>query len=602
MSHTPNQPTALFLLHLNTKATPTANGWQAKCPAHDDRVASLSIANGDADRCVLYCQAGCNVQAVVEAVGLTMSDLFPPKKENGNGSEKEIAATYDYQDEEGNTLYQVVRYFPKAFKQRRPDGMGGWTWNLRDVQKRVLYRANHIHALDKEATVWIVEGEKDVHSLERMGIHATTNIGGAGKWRSEYNETLRDRHVIICPDNDAPGKEHAKMVENSLRGIAASCLIIELPGLENKGDISEWIQQGHTLQDLMQVVAEAEKKNHKGIQYLNLRAEPTPIEWLVDGWIATNDIVLMAGRPGGGKSTTAADLAIAIAGGRNGCGWLGHKIKNKPVLYLDEEAGEREIIRQFQRQGGRDLTDLHVSSCNGYTLANTDTLQRIEHDIQQIKPGLIVLDTASKFFAGANENDANEIAALFVPLMAWREKYGVATLIVHHMRKLSQNGFSEDLMDRIRGSSSFTSQPSAVWTAVPVGNSNFMDLAVQKRRGGGPKRTLRIEYQELHDGSVQLTSMGEPTHAESAIETLSRTVSTLFQPPCQRKRIDVVRLLPDHDEKLIDKALLHLLNLGILTRPSRGWYSSLESKIVSFPQRFEGESGNPGGNEGDEGD
>jgi hypothetical protein len=102
-----------------------------------------------------------------------------------------IAATYDYNDESGNLLFQVVRFEPKDFRQRRPDGKGGWIWDLKDV-RRVLYRIPElIEAIKKGIPVFLVEGEKDVESLSRIGFTATTNAGGANKWRDDYAEVLR---------------------------------------------------------------------------------------------------------------------------------------------------------------------------------------------------------------------------------------------------------------------------------------------------------------------------------------------------------------------------------------------------------------------------
>ena len=113
-------------------------------------------------------------------------------------------ATYAYHDENGELLFEVVRYQPKGFAQRRPDGTGGWIWNL-DQVRRVLYRLPEILAADPNEPVFIVEGEKDVDALRALGLAATTNPGGAGKWRSEYGESLRGRQVVALPDNDAVG-------------------------------------------------------------------------------------------------------------------------------------------------------------------------------------------------------------------------------------------------------------------------------------------------------------------------------------------------------------------------------------------------------------
>ena len=121
----------------------------------------------------------------------------------GNNSSPELVATYDYTDESGNLLYQTCRYQPKDFRQRRPDGKGGWINNLQGV-RRVLYRLPEVL---KAQTVCVAEGEKDCDNLEKLGFVATTNPLGAGKWRDEYSETLRGKDVVVFGDvGDDDGK------------------------------------------------------------------------------------------------------------------------------------------------------------------------------------------------------------------------------------------------------------------------------------------------------------------------------------------------------------------------------------------------------------
>src|SRR5262245_57436910 len=131
-------------------------GWMARCPAHDDAKASLSISAGDDNRILLHCHAGCSFEAITKAAGLTSADLSP---EPVNGKPR-IVAEYSYRDESGKLLYQSLRYEPKGFSQRAPDGNGGWIPKTAGI-RRVLYRLPELLAADREQTVFIVEGEKD---------------------------------------------------------------------------------------------------------------------------------------------------------------------------------------------------------------------------------------------------------------------------------------------------------------------------------------------------------------------------------------------------------------------------------------------------------
>lgn len=228
----------------------TRAGWTARCPAHPDKNPSLSITEGNDGRVLLKCHAGCEIAAIVEAIGLSIPDLFRNAEEtNGN------TCTYDYLDTRGELLFQVVRKAPKGFQQRQPDGAGGWVWNMAGVQ-RVPYRLPELLAASASQPVFIVEGEKDVDRLRSLGLVATTNAGGACKWRDEYNEVLKGRDVVILPDNDRPGREHAEQVAKSVQGIASHVKTITLPGLEEKGDVSDWLNHGGSAEILHQLVAE----------------------------------------------------------------------------------------------------------------------------------------------------------------------------------------------------------------------------------------------------------------------------------------------------------------------------------------------------------
>ena len=129
---------------------------------------------------------------------------------------------------------------PKAFAYRRPDGPDRWIWNLQGVE-RVLYRLPEVlAAVERGDWVFVVEGEKDVESLADIGLAATTNPGGAGKWRVCYGEALRGARVVLVPDHDAAGGAHAELVAGALRGVATEMRILDLAGLPAKGDASDW--------------------------------------------------------------------------------------------------------------------------------------------------------------------------------------------------------------------------------------------------------------------------------------------------------------------------------------------------------------------------
>ncbi len=146
-----------------------ADAWTARCPAHEDARNSLSIGRGADGRWLLKCHTSCELADILAAAHLEISALFPEKQV---AHDRRVVATYRYTDENGQHLYDVVRFEPKDFRQRAADG----TWSIKNI-RRVLYR---LPELKGKAKVFITEGEKDADALWALGLPATTNAGGAG--------------------------------------------------------------------------------------------------------------------------------------------------------------------------------------------------------------------------------------------------------------------------------------------------------------------------------------------------------------------------------------------------------------------------------------
>jgi hypothetical protein len=151
-------------------------------------------------------------------------------------SKGRIVAKYDYSDRDGTRLYQVLRLEPKGFQQRRPDGKGGWIWQLNE--RRVIYRWCDLLKYP-DGTIFICEGEKDADRVASLGHCATTVAGG--KWTGECIQALAGRDVIILEDNDDPGRKKALVAAQALHGTAKTIRIVSLPDLPDKGDVSDWL-------------------------------------------------------------------------------------------------------------------------------------------------------------------------------------------------------------------------------------------------------------------------------------------------------------------------------------------------------------------------
>lgn len=222
-------------------ANPEGSNWRALCPFHPDTKPSLSI---NVEKGVFNC-FGCHAKGKASHVGEVTSA--------GERNHRVVEATYDYFDEGGTLLYRVVRYKPKTFVARRQDGQGGWTSGVGDV-RRVLYRLPEL--ISSQGTVFITEGEKDADTLTRFGLTATTNAFGARGWNSAFGEFLRGRDVVVLPDNDIEGIQRAESIAKDLVGKARSIKVVNLRGLAEKEDISDWLgKHGHTIDELNDLVS-----------------------------------------------------------------------------------------------------------------------------------------------------------------------------------------------------------------------------------------------------------------------------------------------------------------------------------------------------------
>lgn len=225
------------------KVIGTGNQRSAKCPFHEDSRASFSVQVTEG---VWKCHAGCGQGSVIDLIAMfEKTSPMEVIKQYGKESDpdrdrrqlplgKEVA-TYVYQDEKGDPVYKVVRYDPKDFRPFTPNSDGEWILGLSDVT-RVLY---NLPAVMKSQTVFVVEGEKDANNLCQLGMTATCNVGGAGKWLEGYSDTLEGKDVIICGDNDKPGREHVELVRQSILDKVRSLRTISVPSPHK--DVSDYI-------------------------------------------------------------------------------------------------------------------------------------------------------------------------------------------------------------------------------------------------------------------------------------------------------------------------------------------------------------------------
>ena len=235
-----------FLLLLKGVKPGKDGQFTALCPGHDDRNQSLSVKQADG-KLLLKCFAGCETADILKPLGLDTKDLFL-HGHNPKAEKRVIEAVYHYEG------FEVVRTRPKGFYQRRPDGKGGYVNNLKSVTLSLYRQAELKEAIDGGKAIYVAEGEKDVDRLRAEGFTATCNPMGAGKWREPYSEALRGADLVIIPDNDGPGHDHAAQVARSCYGKAARIRVLELPG--DVKDVSDWLAIGHAVGELTQLASQ----------------------------------------------------------------------------------------------------------------------------------------------------------------------------------------------------------------------------------------------------------------------------------------------------------------------------------------------------------
>lgn len=424
--------------------------WRDRCPVHQGTsTTSLSLTEGHEGRALLHCFAGCPPEAILASLDLTVSDLFADEGSlresrtgrNGRtstgqgGSKRRIVATYDYRDAAGHLRFQTVRFVPKDFCQRHPDGNGGWIWNLTGVEL-LPYRLPELLAADPTEWVLIGEGERDCDALAALGYVATTNPMGAGKWRPEFAPWFRDRRVAVLPDDDDPGRCHADQVAGLLYGDAAEIRVVPLPGVPPKGDSSDWIATGGDRASLLNLIEVApvwhpaedgdieeddvSPDGQPRLRFLTARefAEQTPAEteWVVEPWVPLGGTTKIDGPPKrAGKTTLITRMVRAVL---TGDAFLGTAARQGPVILLTEQAGTsfREALAAADLL---DRDDLHLAVYRDIaTLAWPDVVAETFALAVRIGAVLVVVDTFPQVarVRGDDENSAGRALAAIEPL------------------------------------------------------------------------------------------------------------------------------------------------------------------------------------------
>jgi hypothetical protein len=372
---------------------------------------------------------------------LQVRDLFPDPPPSWNG--RELADIYSYRDEYGTVLCQKVRWLPKNFTYRSPDGSGGWKPEVGNAAE-ILYRLPELVAAVKAGeTVYFVEGEKDANRLASIGLAATTTRT-AGKLPDGSSEILRNVDVVILPDNDDPGRKAAEKIAKGLDGLARTIRVVRLPDLPESGDVTDWLMAGGTREALEELVAlspprspvsevePVESISASGLlirhDLVALMADPPPepkADLLVRtdgvGILLRGTVSLIIGEPGTGKSWITLEAVRQCAHG------------GELAVVLDYEGTAWSYLRRFLNLGGTEQGLRNIAYYNPGPIPFASVFA----EISLLNPALVVIDSAAASYAdlGLDEDRGKDALQLLRGLARPLARKGAAVLVVDHVVK-----------------------------------------------------------------------------------------------------------------------------------------------------------------------
>lgn len=428
----------------------------ALCPVHDDTQPSLSVTK-KGRKVLLNCHAGCDYDPIVEALA---------GRENGWREhvpvidERAIEAVYAYVDEDGNDLFESVRGKGKRFFQRRRVGKR-WVKNLKGV-RLVLYRLPEVlAAIARGEPIYVVEGEKDADALWAIGIAATCNPMGAGKWRDEYTQTLAGADVVVVADRDLAGSKHARQVAQALTGVASSVRVVE--ALTGK-DASDHLAAGHSIDEFREVRM-ARSGAIDGASFVLDSPRDVPAVWGQDQEVAwvQGETCMIVGPQGVGKSTVLQQLALKRIGVLDGPLLLMKvEVDERPLLYIAADRPS-QIQRSFSRmvtEDDRAALEARLIVWQGPLPFNLATEpERFAPWVNSFGVGTVCIDSLKDVALDLSKDETGgRVNAALQETLA----YGIEVVVSHHQRKAQANNKKPTTLSDVYGSTWITAGVGSV--------------------------------------------------------------------------------------------------------------------------------------------
>lgn len=453
----------------------TGDQGKSLCPAHEDDKASLSVSLSDEGKILVYCHAGCDQEEVLKALrdtyGITPRDL-------GNGGEqvRREVARYVYRDGGGQPVFTKIRFEPKDFVIQ-PAGAD---------TKGVVYNLPAILAATTAKTVVWVEGEKSADALNDLGFLCTT-IGGASKSPDQAVKVLKGRRVVILPDNDDAGRRHAEVVSRVLKANGVHVVrILNLPGLDVKGDVVDWLDSGHTAEELEDMVRRA-----VGVTFA-AGISPRTTDWMWNPRIPATGLTLLFGEAGIGKSTMTTDLVARWTRGDPMPETVGGPFKPINVAMFGFEDDRDTVVVPRLMAAGADLSRVAFLELDTTKPVLPDQIDKIRQLCAENEIGVLVLDNVENSMGLAvDANNSKSLRAVLSPLSF----IGLPVIAIHHPKK---GGFMFGPREAMTGSQAYTNVARSVLEVMMVGQepdgSQLVALAAVKSNYAPIGRTRTLYF------------------------------------------------------------------------------------------------------------
>lgn len=559
--------------------------YSSYCPVHEldgkGHKKSLSVKSGNKVAVVVTCHAGCSFNELRKVI----TSL------NSTKERKEVDATYPYRSRQGKTEFVKLRFWPKDFRIENPNIPRNDPSKLqyrlpadRDIPEWPLYRLPElIAAKETGETVFYCEGEKDTDRLVKLNCIATTNYEGASKgsqkpkWRLDYTKQLSGLNsLVLLPDNDDPGRAHMANIATQMTGKVGEIIMLDLglrfPDLKAGADVSDWLNAGHSVEELIELVSRCEPwtpatADNAAVSPvepprsddLNLGketdvpAQPSPpspaesvtlrsaatiipraIDWLWPGWLSVGKLHLLAGAPGTAKTTIAMTWAAAISTG--GTFPDGSRAPQGNVLIWSSEDDPRDTLIPRLIAAGADLNHVHIVESVNHSKTGKRTFDPAK-DFPLLKAAVnqigtvvfMVIDSVADAVAGdAGKN--NQVRRALSPVKDFAEEMGIAVLGITHFNK----GTSGRAISRIIDSVAFVGLPRVVMIAFKKRGNGSLIMRAKSNIGpdnGGYEFYTFVEPLIGYDG-ISANRVGWKGYIEgSADEHLKEAESDSIDEP-----------------------------------------------------------------------